>query len=269
MWEAKYWREIWELKCDEVDRRKWIIERFGKTVEQCFAQEFEAKQAEIAQLRWVELLEGSVSETDPLPYPPGLLLCAQRTLPWPGPHTVSQYVDWIYRMQHPRRWDALEQGKRGEREVDALRRTMSVPSASGWRLIHNGMKDDIETRRITPLSIGGVPMTASPDLVFEHLISDTLLFIEIKFSNADCRHSGWSNVKAQLWAYAQIDEWRPRHNLLLAAEVWAKGQYVARLGDFKRGHLKRRITWVYDRHDDAFDSWNRRLFEIYKAHRTS
>ena len=56
--------------------------------------------------------------------------------------------------------------------------------------------------------------------MFREKNTGKVLIVEIKASNAVIPRDGWPNLRAQLWAYSRLDEWRDSPGMLLVGEIW-------------------------------------------------
>lgn len=101
-------------------------------------------------------------------------------------------------------------------------------------------------------------MRAKPDLVFVQPESKRLLIVELKtHTKRETPSDGWANLRAQLWAYAHIDDFRAAPALDLAAEVW---HYWKEHSFYT---CVRRYRWNV--HDMQFAQPCEELFDLYKA----
>ena len=170
-------------------------------------------------------------------------------------HRVSDFSKWVLSLYWPRRdKSALTYGKQIERDIA---RWTPVPSNRDWELIY---RDPLEVKptplQISGLTINGQPMVGAPDLVLRHRRNGEVLIVERKGSRRDLPSDGWPNAKAQLWAYAQIDDWKNAPRVLLAQEVW--GDY----GSSARVQLRQVLVW--EARDEEFHRQNAELFDLYR-----
>ncbi len=178
--------------------------------------------------------------------------------PRPDPSAVTHFTGWVrslYLWLNSNK-KAMELGKKTEKTIDRYRRrnARKVNGQGQWQLIHNGV-DDVTSSplSISSLSIRGKPLLGSPDYVFEERGTGRILILEIKtttriFIPAD----GWPDMRAQLWAYGQIDKWKDAPEVILAAEIW-EGESDPTL----RGI----VSW--NKTEQPFDDDNRMLFDSY------
>lgn len=87
------------------------------------------------------------------------------------------------------------------------------------------------------------------------------MIVERKASNKQIPVDGWPDLRAQLWCYAQIDDWvwRAAPAIRLVGEVWyprGNGKLYLRTSE---GGLMR---WT--KGDAEFDATNAALFALYK-----
>ena len=169
---------------------------------------------------------------------------------------VTNFTDWIYRLYIPHRdYAALRQGARVEREIELTR--IPLPANEKWSLIYNGMGDSLAPAlSISELEVDGSPMFGKPDLVFREKRSGRILIVEIKATEADIYADGWPNLRAQLWAYSKIDQWKDVNEVILVGEIWGY-----------RGGIRRRATLRWIKGDAVFERENAELFDLYKSDR--
>ena len=113
-------------------------------------------------------------------------------------------------------------------------------------------------KQISSLTMNGKPMWGAPDLVLRERKSGRILIIERKASNKDVPSDGWPNLRAQLWAYSQIDDWLDAPEKILAAEIWGFGRIQG---------VRRRSVILFDVNDQGFNSEASQLFSIYAGGR--
>ena len=129
------------------------------------------------------------------------------------------------------------------------------------RLIHCGLHLPVPSQnrkryKISSLAVLGTPLAASPDYIFRRADpsgSSTYLVVEIKHTSAPIPRDLWPNVRAQLWAYGQIDDFSDATEVILVAEVWS--------GDKVPG-LRRSVSWR--RTDNSLAPECIKLFTLYK-----
>lgn len=170
---------------------------------------------------------------------------------------VTNFSDWVYGLYHERRDEkALARGRRLEQEL--VRRYVPVPANDTWELIYKGIRSDAQTpsKVISSLTVNGQPLSGKPDLVFKERSSGRILIVEIKASYRTIPLDGWPNLRAQLWAYSQIDKWREAP-IVLVGEVWWYS-YMS-----EKPLLRGRLRWSSA--DLEFNARNSELFELYRS----
>ena len=205
--------------------------------------------------RWKLLLSEEPDSGSPYRIGHKLLMArAKHSPPESIGHAVTDFTDWVYRLYIPVKDHAsLARGRRLEREI--ARRRIPVPKHSKWKLLHSGIAaNEATVFEIPALMIDGVPMRGSPDLVFREKGSGRVLIIEIKVTEADAPSDGWPNLRAQLWAYSQIEKWKDAPEILLAGEIWgfASGLCLRKVIRWRRGEAR----WERE---------NKELFETYRS----
>ena len=167
--------------------------------------------------------------------------------------TVSDFTKWIYSLyQGPPDRISLQTGKDVEKQASFRIRALS--NNAEWDLIYRDTLDEnAEIKTISALKVDGNPIYGKPDAVFRHKITDEIVIVERKASNRDVPDNGWPNLKAQLWAYAHIDDWVDSPKIRLIGEVWGF--------DYFGLYLNRLLSW--DMNDLEFCRENKELFDIY------
>ena len=173
---------------------------------------------------------------------------------------VSDFSKWVLDLYwRGRDNSALAYGKQVERDIARL---TPLPSNPDWDLIYRDPLDKIPTPlRISGLVINGQPMVGAPDLVFQHRRNRHVIIVERKGSRRELPGDGWPNAKAQLWAYAQIDDWKNAPRVLLAQEVWGDDGVSARV------RLRQVLLWEASDHE--FQRQNAELFDLYRRWATT
>ena len=197
--------------------------------------------------------------------------------------TVSHFTSWIYSLYGVKRKPSnLLQGLAAEAVI--LKERVPKPSHEDWELIHNGMSlgqiaqdfpessqlsdrdhfDATPVFQISTLPICGSPLRANPDLVFRERSPhesanptgrERIVIVEIKCSTAPIPPDLWPNVRAQLWAYAKIDDFVNASEVILVGEVW----------QILRGSCGLRRSVVWHRDDALLEQECSALFEAYSA----
>ncbi len=166
---------------------------------------------------------------------------------------VTHFTDWIFRLYFPIRNElAMQKGRALEKGI--LLRKLPLPDHSKWKLIYNGMSvSDSPGKKISALSVHDQPLYGKPDLVFREKKTGRILINEIKVSPAHIPSDGWPNLRAQLWAYSQIDDWVDAPEIILISEIW-----------WHKPDLRVRDVLHWNGRDHEFDEQNRELFRIYR-----
>ena len=93
-------------------------------------------------------------------------------------------------------------------------------AGSRWRLLfEDDLSPEAPTFTVSSLAIHGRPIIAKPDVVFEDTKTGYIVIVDRKASNWKVPTQTWHNVRAQLWAYSQIDEWKDRR-IRVCADIW-------------------------------------------------
>lgn len=168
-------------------------------------------------------------------------------------NTVTAFSGWVFSLYRPDpNTQAINHGKRIERILQ--RRRFPAPTKSGWELVfQDPLLDSRNAKKISALRVNGSPIWGIPDLVLREKSTGHIIIVERKASNADIPTDGWPNVRAQLWAYSQFDEWCTSPRITLACEVWGFNDQKIRLRD----------TRIWCATDALLNSQNTELFSIY------
>lgn len=171
---------------------------------------------------------------------------------------VTDFTKWVMSLYlgAPNQ-SSLDRGKHIERSVARL----AKPSAnSDWALIY---KDPLECAptplKISALKFNGNPLWGAPDLVYRNNTTDELIIVERKATDKPIPVNGWPNLKAQLWAYSHIDDFKNAPLITLIGEIWGMVD----------GRLKRRAVLRWSKIDKVFDSENLELLIRYGGERNS
>ena len=167
-------------------------------------------------------------------------------------NTVTHFTEWLMSLYlsspNPR---ALQRGKIVERNVAKL----AKPSMhSDWELIYADPLDE----KPTPLKISGLlvndkPIWGSPNLVYKNKVTQEILIVERKATEYPVPSDGWPNLRAQLWAYSNIDRWKDFDKITLIGEVWGMHEEMPR----------RRAILRWSHSDKLFNEQNKELFLLY------
>lgn len=184
-----------------------------------------------------------------------LMRLAKLSPPQKRATSVEAFTDWIYRLYVPAKdYASLARGRWAEREI--ARRRIPIPTHGRWKLIHNGMGDNFKNAfSIASLSINGMPLRGSPDLAFRERGTKRILIVEVKATEAIAPADGWPNMRAQLWAYSQIDEWFAAPEVILVGEIWGIDLGV---------RLRKVVRWR--KGEQQFERDNSELFDCYRSY---
>jgi len=206
--------------------------------------------------RWEMILNARNSDENPYRIGPRRIHeLAKKNPPRKSGRRVTDFTDWVFGLYNRHNYKSLALGEAAEREI--ARRKIPIPDHHDrWRLVHNGIGENarVNARPISSLLIDGEPVFGSPDLVFREKRTGRVLIIEVKATRVqELPSDGWPNLRAQLWAYSQIDDWRDSEEILMVGEIWG----VSNL------KLRKTIGWV--KGEEPFESRNRKLFDCYSA----
>ena len=236
------------------EKRAFIETLYGNPGEWSWKRELQSVAHNLN--RWKLLLaEGTPSG---LPYRKShaaLMYLANNRLRSAGGSNVTDFTDWIFRLYVPEKnYQSLLRGQRLERQIVIKR--IPIPNHSRWKLIYDGMTSSQSAPLvISDLTINGIAMRGKPDLVFREKKKKRIVIVEIKASEADVPSDGWPNMRAQLWAYSKIDDWKDEDEIILVGEVWG----------FRAGlRLRKVIHWKKGGSD--FQRENAELFACYRSH---
>lgn len=165
---------------------------------------------------------------------------------------ATDFSKWVLSLY----WDisnraGLTHGKEVERNVAKL---ATVSTHTDWELIYRDPLDEKPTPLIiSSLTVNGKPLWGAPDVVYRKKTTGEVLIVERKATNRPIPSNGWPNLRAQLWAYAHIDDWRDAPRIVLVGEVW--GFHHSRIG------RRKVLRWVHG--EKQFARENAELFELY------
>lgn len=175
-------------------------------------------------------------------------------------NSVTHFSGWIFSLYHRRNELSLIDGRLGEIERETLiseriKKRLDTPEWNNWELKYRDTHDDnSEVFIISNLLINNKPLRGKPDLIFRNKFSGEILIVDIKITNHPIPTNGWPNLRAQLWAYSQIDKYRLEKNISLIGEIWGR--------DGKVIH-RNAIRW--NSNDVQFKQENFELFELYRS----
>lgn len=236
----------------DQDKQDIIHQLFGG-IEVGFSNELTSVTAEMN--RWSATDKASQEDENKYRINHASLIEAAGHIPsWVPGNRVSDFTNWVFRLYNTSNYKTLARAALAEREI-ARRRIPRLTHSEHWKLIYNGMGDNARANRcaISNLSIKGEPIYGSPDLVFRDKKERRVLILELKATTvSNIPSDGWPNLRAQLWAYSQIDKWADVKEILLVSETWGVHQL----------RIRKVIGWNI--HDKSFQSENKELWEIYK-----
>lgn len=246
------------LNLDESDfspaEKRHLLDRFfpalPKPMEELLVQWRSAK-------RWGRYLDNEWDEPHPnslyrVPHE-ALVNLAKHLPPQRVGNTVTAFSGWIFSLYRPiLNKKSLDDGRRIERAI--ARRFAPVPTKAGWELVfEDPLTEKPEVKKISALQINESPIWGVPDLVFREKATGKIVIIERKASNREIPSDGWPNLRAQLWAYSQIDEWRNAPAITLVGEIWG----------FTSDQILLRGTLRWKACDDVLRRQNTELFTLF------
>lgn len=175
-------------------------------------------------------------------------------------NNVTDFSDWVFSLYIRRNEFSQIEGKLGEIEREALiseriKKRLNIPEWNDWELKYRDTLDGkSKVFIISNLLINSKPLRGKPDLIFRNKTSGEILIIDIKISNYPIPNNGWPNLKAQLWAYSHIDEYRLATNITLIGEIWGRN-----------GKISYRRTVKWKSNDEQLVKENMELFELYRS----
>jgi hypothetical protein len=165
---------------------------------------------------------------------------------------VTDFTKWVMSLYlgQPKP-SSLARGKHIERSVARL----AKPSDhSKWELIYRDPLECAPTPlKISSLTFNGESLWGAPDLVYRNTDNGELLIVERKASDKPIPADGWPNLRAQLWSYSHIDDFKDAPAITLIGEIW----------DLVDGQLTRRAVLRWSQADKEFDAENMELFSLY------
>lgn len=181
---------------------------------------------------------------------------------------VTDFSSWIFQAMpyHRPSRRSQEAGKLGEREVAKLKRVLR-PISDGhadWKLLDKDPLDEKPTpREISLLKIDGHSLFGAPDYVYHNPTKGQIVIVEVKVSNpSSWPADGWPNLRAQLWAYGNIDMYlNLAQDIVLIGEIWSKTYSPQTM----RESYVPRIRYRWHMADAVFCAQNKELFDLYKA----
>ncbi len=168
----------------------------------------------------------------------------------PDKSRVSDFSDWVFNQQHPRRpWSIDRSGYQGQTEDEQRRREQArrlgefahnylsnywnwyqtrVPKTKlrrfEWVLEftdpHDGSASPYSASR---LQVAGRPLRGVPDVVLRHRWTNERIVIERKVTSRPLDRIEpelWANLRVQLWCYSWLDAWADAPEVYLIGQVW-------------------------------------------------
>lgn len=171
---------------------------------------------------------------------------------------VTDFTKWVMslylRAPSP---SSLVRGKHVERSVARLAKASDNPD---WELVYRDPLECLPTAlKISSLTLNGEPFWGAPDLVYRNRTTGELIIVERKASDKPIPRNGWPNLRAQLWAYGHIDNFKSAPVITLIGEIW----------DMVEGRLTRRAVLRWSQADKEFDAENMELFSLYGGERNN
>ncbi len=211
--------------------------------------------------------------------PTAFVRAAEKRAPSRREPTASAFSQWIYSIYADAYGSDFdrERGADAESEIRSAKfRKLKMESeasvdnnrlrqmGSSWRLIHCGLNYDdrvINYYNIDKLKIDGVPLRASPDLMYKNSSTSSVIIVEIKHSKLDIPRNLWPNIWGQLWCYSHIEIADRASEITVVGEVWGDDwkRYSGERYVYLRSSVRR------DPRKPAFDRFFRRLFDIYSG----
>ncbi|WP_342051251.1 MULTISPECIES: hypothetical protein [unclassified Cupriavidus] len=209
--------------------------------------------------------------------------------------TASAFSQWLYSLYSDAYGDKehLERGielegflvsellrdwkiEKAQRTEAYRRRTLTVFDDelvgrrwAGWRLAHNGLHAPDNATSwfgVEDLSVGGVPLRASPDLLYQNTSTGEVVIVEVKNSTLEIPSNLWPNIWGQLWCYAQIPLVRSASHVTVVGEVWGSRWHNKSWREKATyPHLYMRASVRRDPRAASFDRFFRTLFNIYRS----
>jgi len=165
---------------------------------------------------------------------------------------VTDFTKWVRsRYLVASNPSSLARGKHIERSVARLAEPSNHPD---WELVYRDPLECVPTPlNISSLTLNGEPFWGAPDLVYRNKTTGELVIVERKASDKPIPVNGWPDLRAQLWAYSHIDNFKSAPVISLIGEIW----------DMVEGRLTRRAVLRWSQADKEFDAENMELFTLY------
>jgi hypothetical protein len=135
-------------------------------------------------------------------------------------NTVTEFSSKVFALYNNSSQSAQAEGKKQEITMDNVRRGLPIADVPNYKLLYKDKGKESKIYSISNLHVNARPLRGKPDLIFLNTQKNEVLIVERKFTRAEIPKNGWPNVRAQLWAYAQIDDLKKYNKIHLRAEVW-------------------------------------------------
>lgn len=154
-------------------------------------------------------------------------------------YNVSGFTSWVFHKEligeeeKPEETKIVfEKGRDAEQEFfNLFNSNHSNPDLqkSNWKFYFEDISGKHnEAKEISKLTVNGKPLWGKPDLVFKRDLGNgrfDIFIVEIKTTFVPNDYylppgRGWPNMRAQLWCYAWIDEWKDAQNIYLMGNMF-------------------------------------------------
>lgn len=198
--------------------------------------------------------------------------------------TASGFSAWLYSLYSRAYGDNQdrERGKEVEQDVLDRRRRATLCNdneflrgiSSAWELVHNGIQPRADQPphnfEVDHLRVGGIPLRASPDLIYHNADLSKVVIVEIKYTTMDIPTNLWPNVWGQLWCYSQLNLAIEAQTVCVVGEVWSDSWtpgYRGHRGGWVQGIRLISLRASVQRNPRAprYDRFFRELFSIYSG----
>jgi hypothetical protein len=169
-------------------------------------------------------------------------------------NNVTDFTSWIFSLYNKKiDKESLMNGQMVERTVARME---ALPGNKEWEVIYEDpLNGEGQIKLISALTVNGRPLKGRPDIVYREKATGKIVVVERKATNHEIPSDGWPNLRAQLWAYAKIDDWVNAPEVILIGEIW--GFYAGRV------YLRDIRRWVSG--EPIFEKTNIELFEMYRT----
>ena len=139
-------------------------------------------------------------------------------------NAVTEFTDKVFNLYNISNTSALAEGKKQELAMDNVWKLRQLPVADipNYKLLYRDEGDNSKIYDISSLQVNSKPLRGKPDLVFLNKQRNEILIVERKWTRGTIPKDGWPNLRAQLWTYAQIDDFKVYDKIHLRAEIWDK-----------------------------------------------